>query len=55
MTNSDRVRFTLRIPGDLYKWLSDEAGVKGLTVNALLTEIFWAHIKAKQERTQSSA
>ncbi len=39
MTTDKRERFTLRIPPELYKELSDKAKEYGVSLNALILEI----------------
>ena len=55
MTNDDRVRFTLRMPTDLYKALCDEAKKRGFTANAMLVDILWSYVSKRDSRSHCSA
>lgn len=47
MTNKDKVRFTFRLPEDLYSRLGRVAEEKGVSVNALILQILWDHFEKK--------
>ena len=41
MTKDERVRFTFRLPKELFDNLKNEAKKKGTSVNALILQILW--------------
>jgi len=48
MTKEDtRIRFTFRLPFELFEKLNNEANNQGLSKNALLLQILWQWIDKK--------
>lgn len=41
MTKDERVRFTFRLPKELFEDLKSEAKKQGFSVNALILQILW--------------
>lgn len=41
MTTDDRIRFTFRMPEELFERLKSEAQNRGVSVNALILQILW--------------
>lgn len=39
----DKVRFTFRLPVELYNRLQQEAGKRGISVNSLISLILWEY------------
>lgn len=50
MTKDTRKRFTFRLPDGLFEKLQNEAGMQGLSLNALILQILWEWIDGKKVR-----
>ena len=48
MTKDDRVRFTFRLPNDLFKKVKLEASKQGFSVNTLILQILWDWVNSKE-------
>lgn len=48
MIKDDRVRFTLRIPRNLFTMIQDKANTTGVATNALILQILWNWAKDKE-------
>lgn len=48
MMKDDRVRFTLRIPRNLFTMIQDKANTTGVATNALILQILWNWAKDKE-------
>ena len=49
MTNDNRIRFTFRLPKDLYNQLGVIAEKKGVSINALILQIIWDYFKKEEK------
>lgn len=49
---NEKIRFTFRIPEELYTELKDESTKLGVSVNALILQILWDWEKEKQRQAK---
>lgn len=49
MKIDNRVRFTLRLPSELFKLVGTEANALGQPMNALILQILWGWVKNQNE------
>lgn len=50
MTKDERVRFTFRLPNDLFKKIKLEAHKQGFSVNALILQILWDWVDSQEPK-----
>lgn len=48
MTKDNRIRYTFRMPSDLFGKVKKEAYKEGVSMNALILQILWSWIKEKE-------
>lgn len=48
MKNNDRVRFTFRLPSDLFEKVNQMAFNQGVSKNALILQILWDYMQSKE-------
>ena len=48
MTKDERVRFTFRLPNELFNKVKFEASKQGVSVNALILQILWDWVDSKE-------
>ena len=49
MTQDDRIRFTLRLPGQLFDKLRAQAEQMGISINSLILQILWDWAEGGEE------
>lgn len=54
MTNDNRIRYTFRMPSDLFGKVKKEAYKEGVSMNALILQILWDWIE-KEMRWQNES
>lgn len=50
MTKDERIRFTLRMPTELFNKVQKEANKIGCSVNAMVLQILWDWVKENEKK-----
>lgn len=50
MTKDERIRFTLRMPTELFNKVQKEANKIGCAVNAMVLQILWDWVKENEKK-----
>lgn len=50
MTKDERIRFTLRMPVELFNKVQKEANKIGCSVNAMVLQILWDWVKENEKK-----